>query len=65
MYKVAYAKWEKQLKGLDDINEYIITFLDPILHLPLLNYKTPDERLVYLMSRFARSTAYEEEIRIK
>ncbi|KAJ5318334.1 hypothetical protein N7476_004754 [Penicillium atrosanguineum] len=65
VYKVAYAKWEKQIKGLDDVNEYIISFLDPIHHLALIDYETPYDRLVYLKSRFARSSAYEEEIRMK
>jgi hypothetical protein len=31
----------------------------------LLDRETPYKRLEYLMSRFARSTAYKEEIRIK
>lgn len=65
VYKIRYSKWEKQTKGLDDVNEYIVTYLDPIHHISLLEYETPYERLVYLRDRFARSTAYEEEIRMK
>ncbi|CRL21866.1 unnamed protein product [Penicillium camemberti] len=34
-------------------------------HLALLNYRTPYDRLVYLKARFARSSAYEEEIHKK
>ncbi|KAJ5121715.1 hypothetical protein N7526_008652 [Penicillium atrosanguineum] len=64
VYKVAYTKWEKQIKGLDDVNEYIISFLDPIHYLILIDYKTPYDRLVYLKSRFARSSAYKEEIQV-
>ena len=29
----------------------------------MLNYQTPYERLVYLLTRFGRSTAVEEDIR--
>ena len=65
VYKVKYTRWEKQAKGLSDVNEYILTYLDPIHHLSLVAYRTPYDRLVYLKSRFARSTAYEEEIRMK
>ena len=65
VYKVKYTRWEKQTKGLSDVNEYILTYLDPIHHLSLVAYRTPYDRLVYLKSRFARSTAYEEEIRMK
>ena len=64
VYKMKYTKWEKQVKGLSDINEYILTYLDPMYHLALIIYRTPYERLVYLKTRFARSTAYEEEIRM-
>ena len=64
VYKVKWARWEKQSKGLGDVNEYILTYLDPIHHLALLPYTTPYDRLVYLKSRFAKSTAYEEEIRM-
>lgn len=42
------------------MNEWIITNLDPIYHVSLLDYKTPYERLVYVETRFARSNAYEE-----
>lgn len=65
VYKVKYIRWEKQAKGLSDVNEYILTYLDPIHHLSLVAYRTLYDRLVYLKSRFARSTAYEEEIRMK
>ncbi|CAG8898688.1 unnamed protein product [Penicillium egyptiacum] len=34
-------------------------------HLSLIDYKTPKSRLEYLKSRFARSSAYEEEVRMK
>ena len=64
VYKMKYTKWEKQAKGLSDVNEYILTYLDPMHHLALITYRTPYERLVYLKTRFARSTAYEEEIRM-
>lgn len=65
VYKVKYTRWEKQTKGLSDVNEYILTYLDPIHRLSLVAYRTPYDKLVYLKSRFARSTAYEEEIRMK
>lgn len=65
VYKVKYTRWEKEAKGLSDVNEYILTYLDPIHHLSLVAYRTPYDKLVYLKSRFARSTAYEEEIRMK
>jgi hypothetical protein len=65
IYKVGYAKWEKQAKGLDDVNEFIINALDPMYHLSLIDYETPKSRLEYLKSRFARSSAYEEEVRMK
>lgn len=65
VYKVKYTRWEKQAKGLSDVNEYILIYLDPIHHLSLVAYRTPYDKLVYLKSRFARSTAYEEEIRMK
>ncbi|OQD85533.1 hypothetical protein PENSOL_c040G03155, partial [Penicillium solitum] len=64
VYKMKYTKWEKQAKGLSDVNEYILTYLDPMHHLALITYRTPYDRLVYLKTRFARSTAYEEEIRM-
>ncbi|KAJ5869035.1 hypothetical protein N7455_003976 [Penicillium solitum] len=64
VYKMKCTKWEKQAKGLSDVNEYILTYLDPIHHLALITYRTPYDRLVYLKTRFARSTAYEEEIRM-
>ncbi|KAJ5512615.1 hypothetical protein N7463_002167 [Penicillium fimorum] len=65
VYKMKYTRWEKQAKGLSDVNEYILTYLDPMHHLSLITYRTPYDILVYLKSRFARSTAYEEEIRMK
>lgn len=65
IYKLRYARWEKQAKGLSDVNEYILTYLDSMHHLNLIGYHTPYDRLVYLKSRFARSTAYEEEVRMK
>lgn len=63
IYKLDLAEWEQQAKGLDAVNEWIITNLDPIHHASLLDYETPYERLVYLTTRFARSNAYEEDIR--
>ncbi|KAJ5504596.1 hypothetical protein N7463_007470 [Penicillium fimorum] len=65
VYKMSYPRWEKQARGLSDVNEYILTYLDTMHHLALIPYRTPYDRLVYLRSRFARSTAYEEEIRMK
>lgn len=62
VYKIKYAKWEKQARALGDVNAYIITHLNATHHLSLLRYKTPYQRLVYLQARFARSSAYEEEI---
>ncbi|CAI7616585.1 unnamed protein product [Penicillium discolor] len=64
VYKMKYTKWEKQAEGLSDVNEYILTYLDSMHHLALITYRTPYDRLVYLKARFARSTAYEEEIRM-
>jgi len=63
IYKLDLAEWEQQAKGLDAVNEWIITNLDPIHHASLLDYETPRERLVYLQIQFARSNAYEEDIR--
>ena len=63
IYKLDLAEWEQQAQGLDAVNEWIITNLDPIHHASLLDYETPYERLVYLTTRFARSNAYEEDIR--
>ncbi|KAJ5111268.1 hypothetical protein N7532_001803 [Penicillium argentinense] len=63
IYKLDLAEWEQQAKGLDAVNEWIIINLDPIHHASLLDYETPYERLVYLETRFARSNAYEEDIR--
>lgn len=64
IYKMKYTKWEKQAKGLSNVNEYILTYLDPIYYLALITYRTPYDRLIYLKARFTRLTAYEEEIRI-
>ena len=63
IYKLDLAEWEQQAKGLDAVNEWIITNLDPIHHASLLDYETPYERLVYLQTRFTRSNAYEDDIR--
>lgn len=65
IYKIRYTKWERQTKGLADVNEYIITHLDVIHYISLLDNETPYKRLVYLQARLARSAAYEEEIRMK
>jgi hypothetical protein len=63
IYKLDLADWEQQNKALDAVNEWIITNLDPIHHTSMLNHQTPYERLVYLHTRFGRSTAAEEDIR--
>lgn len=63
IYKLDLAEWEQQNKSLEVINEWIITNLDPIHHTSMLNYQTPYERLVYLQTRFGRSTTAEEDIR--
>ncbi|KAJ6094335.1 hypothetical protein N7499_002931 [Penicillium canescens] len=65
VYKIKANRWEKQRKGLNEVNEYIITYLDASLRDVVLEYETPYERLVYLSKRFARSHAYKEEIRMK
>ncbi|KAI9040829.1 uncharacterized protein KD926_007637 [Aspergillus affinis] len=65
VYKIKANRWENQRKGLDEVNEYIITYLDASLRDVVLEYETPYERLVYLSKRFARSHAYKEGICIK
>ncbi|OQE34373.1 hypothetical protein PENCOP_c018G00907 [Penicillium coprophilum] len=60
IYKLRIARWEKQAKRLSDVNEYILTYLDSMHHLNLIGYHTPYDKLVYLKSRFARSTTYKE-----
>ncbi|KAJ5134996.1 uncharacterized protein N7515_004274 [Penicillium bovifimosum] len=63
IYKLDLAEWEQQNKSLDAINEWIISNLDPVHHTSMLNYETPYGRLVYLQTRFGRSSAAEEDIR--
>jgi hypothetical protein len=62
IFKLDLSEWEQQNKSPDAANEWIITNLDPGHHTSMLNYRTPDERLVYLYTRFGRSTAAEEDI---
>ncbi|KAJ5742616.1 uncharacterized protein N7511_011348 [Penicillium nucicola] len=59
VYKIGSNRWEKQR------NEYIITFVDSSLRDAVLEFDTPCDRLVYLKTSFARTTAYMEEIRMK
>jgi hypothetical protein len=63
IYKLDLSDWEQQNKGLDAVNEWIITNLDLIHYTSMLNYETPYERLVFLYTRFGRLTAAEEDIR--
>ncbi|KAJ5555330.1 hypothetical protein N7535_007766 [Penicillium sp. DV-2018c] len=63
IYKLDLAGWEQQSKSLEAINEWIIANLDPIHHTSMLNYETLYERLVYLQTRFGRSSAAEEDVR--
>jgi hypothetical protein len=63
IHKLDLSDWEQQNKALNAVNEWIITNLDPIHHTSMLNYETPYERLVFLHTRFGRSTAAEEDIR--
>ncbi|KAJ6030953.1 uncharacterized protein N7446_007597 [Penicillium canescens] len=65
IYKIKANRWEKQQKGLNEVNDYIITYLDNSLRLSVLIYDTPIGRLAYLKKRFARSYVYEEEVRMK
>jgi hypothetical protein len=64
IYKVQAGKWDKQVFGLDAVNEWILDNLDPTYHTRLLNYETLYQRLVYLEKRFARAAATEEAIRV-
>ncbi|KAJ6094488.1 hypothetical protein N7467_002001 [Penicillium canescens] len=65
VYKIGANRWEKQRKGLNEVNEYIITFVDSSLRDAVLEFDTPYDRLVYLKTRFARTPAYKEEIRMQ
>ncbi|KAJ5748146.1 uncharacterized protein N7511_009842 [Penicillium nucicola] len=65
VYKIKANRWEKQRKGLNEVNELIIIYLDTSIRDAVLEYDTPYDRLVYLSQRFARSHAYKEEIRMK
>lgn len=64
IFKLDLAAWKLQRKGLAEVNEWIMTNLDPIHRDVLLDYYTPLERLQYLQSRFARSSAYRQEQRL-
>jgi len=65
IFKFKHSQWEKQKKSLGDVNEYILSHLDAKYHRILLAQKTPYDRMVALKARFARRTAYEEELRAK
>ncbi|KAJ5827623.1 hypothetical protein N7447_001845 [Penicillium robsamsonii] len=65
LFKIKYARWQSEAKGLADVNEYILIYLDPVHHLAIIPLETPYERLVYLKSRFAQTVTYREEIRMK
>ncbi|KAJ6095008.1 hypothetical protein N7467_002521 [Penicillium canescens] len=65
VYKIGANRWEKQRKGLNKVNKYIITFVDSSLRDVVLEFDTPYNRLVYLKTRFARTPAYKEEIRMQ
>ncbi|KAJ6061516.1 uncharacterized protein N7446_005636 [Penicillium canescens] len=65
VYKIGANRWEKQRKGLNEVNEYIITFVDSGLRDAVLEFDTPYDRLAYLKTRFARTPAFKEEIRMQ
>ena len=65
VYKYEQADWEKQRKALREVNHTISVLVDPALHVSLVPYDTPYQRLRYLQSRFAGSGAYREELRTR
>ncbi|KAJ6050700.1 uncharacterized protein N7446_010809 [Penicillium canescens] len=65
VYKIDTNRYERQRKGLNEVNEFIITYVDSSLRDPIFALETPYERLVYLQTRFARSESYKEEVRMQ
>ncbi|KAJ5945066.1 hypothetical protein N7516_005234 [Penicillium verrucosum] len=57
--------FEKQQNALDEVNEYIITYLDTSLRMSVLVHHTPSSRLAYLKQCFGRSYVHEEQVRMK
>ncbi|KAJ6018972.1 hypothetical protein N7522_001039 [Penicillium canescens] len=65
VYKLDVHCYEKQRKGIIEVNEFIITYVDSSLRDAVITLETPYERLVYLQTRFARSESYKEEVRVQ
>jgi hypothetical protein len=65
VYKLDVHCYEKQRKGIIEVNEFIITYVDSSLRDAVITLETPYERLVYLQTRFARSELYKEEVRVQ
>ncbi|KAJ5189373.1 hypothetical protein N7491_005707 [Penicillium cf. griseofulvum] len=65
LFKIEHSNWQIETKGLNDVNDFISTYIDPVHYLEVSPLETPYERLVYLKSRFGETVAYREEIRMK
>jgi hypothetical protein len=56
------AQWEKQERGIAEVQEWILAHLDEKFHSTVQQMRSPHQRLQTLKTRFGTSTAYEEEV---